>query len=41
MILEVAILDVIPQETRSFEKDFEKASSVISRIKGYRDHQWR
>lgn len=39
MILEVAILDVIPQETRSFERDFEKASSIISSIKGYRDHQ--
>lgn len=39
MILEVAILEVIPQDTLSFEKDFEKASGIISRMKGYRGHQ--
>ncbi|MBC8984207.1 antibiotic biosynthesis monooxygenase [Pedobacter sp. N36a] len=39
MILEAAILDVIPQEILSFEKDFQKASSIISSIKGYRGHQ--
>ncbi|MBB2150412.1 antibiotic biosynthesis monooxygenase family protein [Pedobacter gandavensis] len=39
MILEVAILDVIPQHSLSFEKDFEKASSIISSMKGYLGHQ--
>lgn len=39
MILEVAILEVIPEQTLSFEKDFEKASDIISSMKGYRGHQ--
>ncbi|MCX2453462.1 antibiotic biosynthesis monooxygenase [Pedobacter sp. PLR] len=39
MILEVAILEVIPQQTLSFEKDFEKASAIISSMKGYHGHQ--
>ncbi|WP_316752419.1 antibiotic biosynthesis monooxygenase [Pedobacter gandavensis] len=39
MILEVAILDVIPHLKLSFEKDFEKASGIISSMKGYRGHQ--
>jgi heme-degrading monooxygenase HmoA len=39
MILEVAILDVIPDKTASFEQDFQEAQKYISAIKGYGGHQ--
>lgn len=39
MILEVAILDVIPSETVSFEHDFKLASKIISSMKGYISHE--
>ena len=38
MILEVAILNVKPSLSNNFEKDFKKASSYISSIKGYKGH---
>ena len=38
MILEVAILNVKPNRTDQFEKDFRKASQYISSIKGYVNH---
>ena len=39
MILEVAILDVIPNQEREFEAAFEQASPIISSIAGYVSHQ--
>jgi heme-degrading monooxygenase HmoA len=39
MILEVAILDVIPQQEKEFEAAFEKASPIISSMSGYVSHQ--
>ena len=39
MILEVAILDVIPQQEREFEAAFAKASPIISSMSGYVSHQ--
>jgi heme-degrading monooxygenase HmoA len=39
MILEVAILDVRPTRVEDFEVAFEKASSIISRMRGYRGHE--
>jgi len=39
MILEVAILDVIPSQEKDFESAFEKASSIIAGIPGYISHQ--
>jgi heme-degrading monooxygenase HmoA len=39
MILEVAILDVIPSETVFFEQDFKLASEIISSMKGYVNHE--
>ena len=39
MILEVAILDVIPTETVPFERDFKTASKIISSMKGYISHE--
>ncbi|MDH5232134.1 MAG: antibiotic biosynthesis monooxygenase [Gammaproteobacteria bacterium] len=39
MILEVAILDVIPGEAMEFELAFDKAQSIISSMKGYHAHQ--
>ncbi len=38
MILEVAILNVIPEETEAFEKAFNKAQGIISSMKGYVSH---
>jgi len=38
MILEVAILNVKPELTQQFEKDFQKAGQYISAIKGYVNH---
>ncbi|HXQ36512.1 MAG TPA: antibiotic biosynthesis monooxygenase [Anaerolineales bacterium] len=39
MILEVAILDVIPGQEKDFETAFEKASPIISSMSGYISHQ--
>ena len=39
MILEVAILDVIPNQERDFEAAFAQASPIISSIAGYVSHQ--
>lgn len=39
MILEVVILDVIPNQEKEFETTFAKASSIISSMPGYISHQ--
>jgi heme-degrading monooxygenase HmoA len=39
MILEVAILDVIPNQEKDFESAFAKASSIITSMQGYISHQ--
>lgn len=39
MILEVAILDVIPDKTSEFEASFEVAQEIISSAKGWLGHQ--
>ncbi len=39
MILEVAILDVIPNRERDFESTFAKASGIITSMPGYISHQ--
>jgi heme-degrading monooxygenase HmoA len=39
MILEVAILDVIPGKTAEFEACFRSAQEIISSMKGWRSHQ--
>jgi len=39
MILEVAILRVIPGQNAEFEKNFKKASKIISSMKGYIEHE--
>jgi heme-degrading monooxygenase HmoA len=39
MILEVAILDVIPGQERDFEAAFVQASPIISSMSGYISHQ--
>ena len=39
MILEVAILDVIPDQEEDFESAFAKASHIISSMPGYVFHQ--
>lgn len=39
MVLEVARLDVKPGHESQFEMAFEKASGIISRIRGYRGHE--
>ena len=39
MILEVAVLNVRPGETRAFEASFRKAESLIARTEGYLGHQ--
>ena len=38
MILEAAILDVIPAETAEFEQAFAKAQNIISSMNGYISH---
>lgn len=38
-ILEVAILDVIPEKIETFEADFAIAQQFIQAIDGYLDHQ--
>jgi len=39
MILEAAILDVIPGKEKEFEGEFVKASPIISGMDGYISHQ--
>lgn len=39
MILEVAILDVKPNQEQEFEKAFNDAQKIISSINGYISHQ--
>jgi heme-degrading monooxygenase HmoA len=39
MILEVAILNVIPELTDEFEASFRKASKIIASIDGYIKHE--
>jgi heme-degrading monooxygenase HmoA len=39
MILEVALLDVIPGQETAFEADFAKAQKIISAMPGYIDHE--
>ena len=39
MILEVAILDVIPDQEDEFQAAFAKASPIISSMSGYVSHQ--
>jgi len=41
MILEVAILDVIPGREAEFESAFEQASPIIASIDGYVSHQFQ
>lgn len=39
MVLEVAILDVIPNRTAAFEEAFAEAQSIIASMPGYRRHE--
>jgi heme-degrading monooxygenase HmoA len=39
MILEAAILDVVPGKEKEFEEAFVKASPIIASTKGYSSHQ--
>ncbi len=39
MILEVAVLNVIPEKTAEFELAFEKAQEIISSMKGWTSHE--
>jgi heme-degrading monooxygenase HmoA len=39
MILEVAILDVIPGKETDFEDDFGRAERIIKRMHGYLSHE--
>ena len=39
MILEVAILDVVPSKEAEFEQAFLQAEKIISSMKGYVDHE--
>lgn len=39
MILEVAILDVVPGQEKAFEKAFLQAQSIIAGMSGYVSHQ--
>ena len=39
MILEVAILNVIPEKTAEFESSFKSAQEIISSMNGYLGHQ--
>jgi heme-degrading monooxygenase HmoA len=41
MILEVAILNVIPGRETQFEAAFQKAQAIISSMKGYQSHELR
>jgi heme-degrading monooxygenase HmoA len=39
LILEVALLDVLPDRTDEFEKAFAEASEIISSARGYLSHE--
>jgi heme-degrading monooxygenase HmoA len=39
MVLEVAVLNVIPEKTAEFELAFEKAQEIISGMKGWKSHE--
>lgn len=39
MILEVAVLNVIPDQTEAFEVAFQEAQTIISSMKGYLGHE--
>ena len=39
MILEVAILNIVPEREAEFERAFLQAEKIISSMKGYVDHQ--
>ena len=39
MILEAVILYVIPYQTEAFESNFRIASAIISKMKGYIEHE--
>jgi len=39
MILEVAILNIIPGQESAFESAFHEAQSMIASMKGYQSHQ--
>lgn len=39
MILEVALLDIIPGQETAFEAAFGKAQAIIASMKGYQSHQ--
>lgn len=39
MILEVAILQIIPGQVTAFEAAFQKAQTIIASMKGYINHQ--
>lgn len=39
MILEVAILNIKPQQNQAFEAAFQQAAPIISSMKGYLNHQ--
>jgi heme-degrading monooxygenase HmoA len=39
MILEVAILDVIPGQETEFQRSFARASRIIASMPGYVDHE--
>lgn len=39
MILEVAVLDVIPGREPEFESAFKQAQAIISSMRGYRSHE--
>ncbi|GGJ48343.1 antibiotic biosynthesis monooxygenase family protein [Deinococcus roseus] len=39
MVLEVAVLNVIPGQQEAFENAFEEAQKIISSMKGYLEHE--
>ena len=39
MILEVAVLDVIPEKTQEFEQAFSEAQNIIKSMQGYISHE--
>lgn len=39
MILEMAALHIVPGQDAEFEQSFKQASKIISRMKGYIDHE--
>ncbi|MDQ8736041.1 antibiotic biosynthesis monooxygenase [Paenibacillus sp. LHD-38] len=41
MILEVAVLHVKEGMSDEFERDFKRASTIISSMKGYRSHEFQ